>query len=421
MRAHGKGVIDLGIMREARGGRRTPDVVGFGRPQQTGLRVPAIPYDFGTGRSDPATFPADALKAAAVRVIDREGESFSEYPGSLGHPGFRQAMAAREAGREGVAVDPDHLMITNGSMQAVTLTAEALTEPGDAVLLEEYSYPGTLSAYRSLKLELVGIPLDEGGLRLDAAEAALTRLRKEGRAPKFIYAISTYQNPTGFVMPKRRRLELIELARRFGVPVIEDNCYGDVHYEGPVEPAMYALDEGPDQIYLCSLSKILAPGLRLGYIHAKPPMLDRILARRHDAGGNSFAAAVVAEFYRNGIAGHAAVTTPPLRRKRDLVCRKLEETASDLCVWSKPAGGLFIWVRVPEDLDRGRLLRLAHARGLSYLPGAAFHYRGADAPYLRLAFGHLTEAQIDEGVPILARCIREARTSNEAVNLESLF
>ena len=381
----------------------------------------SVPYDFGTGRSDPATFPTEALKAAALQVIEREGESFSEYPGKLGHPGFRQAMAAREARREGVAVDPDHLVITNGSMQAVTLTAEALTEPGDAVLLEEYSYPGTLSAYRSLKLELVGIPLDEGGMRLDAVEAALARLQKAGRTAKFIYAISTYQNPTGFVMPKQRRLDLIELARRFDVPIIEDNCYGDVHYEGPVEPAMYALDDGADQIYLCSLSKILAPGLRLGYIYARPPMLERILARRHDAGGNSFAAAVVAEFYRNGIAGHAAVTTPPLRRKRDLTCRKLEETAADLCVWSKPVGGLFIWVRLPDDVDRARLGKLAHSRGLAYLPGAAFHYQGADAPYLRLAFGHLTEAQIDEGVPILARCIRESRTSNEAIGFNSLF
>ena len=381
----------------------------------------SVPYDFGTGRSDPATFPTEGLKAAAARVLDREGQSFSGYPGKLGHPGFRQAMAAREVEREGVAVNPEHLVITNGSMQAVTLTAEALTEPGDAVLLEEYSYPGTLSAYRSLKLDLVGIPLDEGGMRLDAVEDALTRLQAAGRTAKFIYAITTYQNPTGFVMPKQRRLELIRLARRFGVPVIEDNCYGDVHYEGSVEPAMYALDDGADQIYLCSLSKILAPGFRLGYIHAKPPMLDRILARRHDAGGNSFAAAVVAEFYRNGIAKHAAVTTPALRRKRNLTCQRLAETAADLCVWSKPVGGLFIWVRLPDDVDRARLGALAHSRGLSYLPGTAFHCKGADVPYLRLAFGHLTEAQIEEGVPILARCIREARTSNAAIGFDSLF
>ena len=154
----------------------------------------SVPYDFGTGRSDPATFPAAGLKAAALRVLEREGESFSD------HPGLRQAMAARETEREGVAVNPERPVITNGCTQAVTLT-----EPGDAVLPEECSHPGTLSAHRSLKLDLVGIPLDEGGMRLDAAADALTRLQAAGRTAKFIYAISTCQNPTGLVMPRQRR------------------------------------------------------------------------------------------------------------------------------------------------------------------------------------------------------------------------
>ena len=366
--------------------------------------VPDIQYDFSTGRSDPATFPTEALQAAAVRVLEREADDLSDYPGKLGHLGFRRAMAARELAREGVAVDPDHLLITNGSMQGVTLTAEALQEgTADLVLLEEYSYPGTLSAYRALGYKMVGVPLDEGGMQLDALEDALLRLQRAGRRPRFIYAISTYQNPTGFVMPKARRLEMIALARRFEVPIVEDNCYGDVHYEGPLAPAIYALDDDPRQIYLCSLSKILAPGFRLGYIYARPPMLERILARRQDAGSNTFAAAVVAEFYRRGIAEHAAHTTPPLLRKRNLVCDGLEREAGDLCAWSRPVGGLFIWVRLPDDVDRKRLRRLARSRGVSYLPGAAFHYRGADAPYLRLAFGHLTDEQIQEGVAILAR------------------
>ena len=381
-----------------------------------------IHYDFSTGRSDPATFPAQALKAAAVRVLEREADDFSHYPGKLGHLGLRRAMAARESTREGTALDADHLLVTNGSMQAVTLTAEALQEgTDDVVLLEEYSYPGTLSAYRSLGYEMVGVPLDEGGMKLDALEDALMRLDRAGRRPRFIYAISTYQNPTGFVMPRARRLEMIALARRFGAPIVEDNCYGDVHYEGPVAPALYALDDDPSQIYLCSLSKILAPGFRLGYIYARPPMLERIMARRHDAGANTFAAAVVAEFYRNGIAEHAAFTTPPLLRKRNLVCDGLQQEAGDLCAWSRPAGGLFIWVRLPQDVDRKKLHRLARSRGVSYIPGAAFHYQGADAPYLRLAFGHLTDEQIQAGVPILARCIRETRTSNEAIAFDSLF
>ena len=392
------------------------------QPRSGARRMPEILYDFGVGRSDPGTFPTDALKAAAVRAIDTEARELNNYPGGLGHQGFREAMARRESEREGVTVDADHIVVTNGSMQGVTLSAEALQQqPGDTVIVEEFSYPGTLSAYRSLKLDMVGIPLDGGGMQMDALEDALRRLDRESRRPKFIYAISTYQNPTGFVMPRPRRLEMIDLARRFGVPIVEDNCYGDVHYEGPVEPAIYALDGDPNHIYLCSLSKILAPGFRLGYIHARPPMLDTILARRHDAGSNYFASAVVAEFYRDGIAAHAQVTTPPLRRKRDLLCRQLQATTAQLCAWSEPAGGLFIWVRVPDDVDRARLYDLALSRGVNYLPGAGFHYRAEDVPYLRLAFGHLTEEQIAQGIPILARCIREARTSNEPVGFNSLF
>ena len=160
------------------------------------------------------------------------------------------------------------------------------------IILEEFSYPGTLSAYRSLKFDMHSIPLSEQGMRLDLLEERLSSLVRSGRKPKFIYTITTYQNPTGFVMPKANRLRLIELARAHDVPVIEDNCYGDVHYEGPVEPALYSLDDDPNQIYLCSLSKILAPGFRLGYLLARPPMLERILARRHDAGSNTLSAFV---------------------------------------------------------------------------------------------------------------------------------
>jgi 2-aminoadipate transaminase len=381
-----------------------------------------IKYNFGAGRADPSTFPIKALQDAAVKVISEQFDEITQYPGNLGHLGMRQAMAKRESDREGVAVDPDNIILTNGSMQAVTLTAEALQDmPGDTVIVEEFNYPGTLSAYRSLRLDMVGIKLDEGGMRLDHMADELKRLDREGKRPKFIYAISTYQNPTGFVMPKARRLEMIELARQYDIPIVEDNCYGDVHYEGPIEPAIYALDDDPNHIYLCSLSKILAPGLRLGYIVARSPMQQTILARRHDAGSNYLAAAITAEFYKNGIADHAAVANPVLQLKRDLTIQGLENELADLCVWSKPVGGLFIWVRLPEDVDRRKLTDTANAAGLHFLPGVAFHYQNKNLPYLRLAFGHLTEEQIVEGVPVLARCIRECRSSNEPKDFDSLF
>jgi len=381
-----------------------------------------ILYDFGTGRSDPSTFPTEALQAAAVKVIGEQAEEITRYPGGLGHPGLRAAMARREAEREGVDVDPDHLVLTNGSMQAVTLSAEVLMEnKGDVVLVEEFSYPGTLSAYRSLGLEMVGIRLDEGGMRIEHMEEELARLQAQGRLPRFIYAISTYQNPTGFIMPKARRQQMIELAAAYNVPIVEDNCYADVHYEGPIEPAIFALDDNPNHIYLGSLSKILAPGFRLGYIYARPPMLERVLARRNDAGSNYLASAIAAEFYKDGIAAHAAVTNPVLKIKRDLTTSGLAAELDDICVWSNPQGGLFIWVRVPDDVDRPKLFELAQQRGVAFLPGVAFHYANRNKPYLRLAFGHLTEAQIQDGIPVLARCIREARTSNAPREFETLF
>ena len=381
-----------------------------------------ILYNFGAGRSDPATFPTEALQAAAVKVIGEQFEEITQYPGNLGHEGLRRAMAKREGDREGVTIDPDHIVLTNGSMQAVTLTAEALQENhGDTILLEEYSYPGTLSAYRSLKFDMVGIRLDEGGMRIDHMEEELDRLEKEGRRPKFIYAISTYQNPTGFNMPKERRQQMIELAARYEVPIIEDNCYADVHYEGDIEPAVFTLDDNPNHIYLGSLSKILAPGFRLGYIYARPPMLEKILARRHDAGPNYLASAIAAEFYKDGIEAHAAVTNPVLKGKRDLTTAGLKAELDDLCVWSNPVGGLFIWVRMTDDVDRKALWESTQAAGLNYLPGTSFHYQNRNKPYLRLAFGHLTDQEIQDGIPILARCLREARTSNEPRNFETLF
>ena len=317
-------------------------------------------YDFAVGQTNPETFPVDALKEAAVRAIEREHDSFNRYPGAYGHAGLRALMAQREADREGVSVDPNQIVLTNGSMQAVTLAGQALMDqPGDKVICEEFTYSGTISAYSGIGLDLEGIQLDEYGMRTDKLRQRLEALSGEGTLPKFIYTLTTYQNPTGTVMPESRKRELIEIAAEYDLPVVEDNCYGDVHFEGEKVPSLYALDESPNHIYICSLSKILGPGLRLGYLLAREPMLERIAARRFDAGSNTFAAAVAAEFYQNGVWDHCDTANPVLRRKRDLVVQGLTEHASDLCVWSNPVGGLFVWVRLPVDVDIAKLTAVA--------------------------------------------------------------
>ncbi|MDE0349447.1 MAG: PLP-dependent aminotransferase family protein [Gammaproteobacteria bacterium] len=382
--------------------------------------MPQRIIDFAVGRTNPETFPIERMQRAAAEAIAREFVELTDYPGKLGHPGLRAAMARRESEREGVPVDPERIALTNGSMQGVTLVAEALTRPGDTVVCEKFTYVGTIGAYRSLGIDMQGVPVDEEGMRVDLLEAKLDELG-EVRKPKFIYALTTYQNPTGATMPVERRRRLVEIAERRGIPIVEDNCYGDVHFDGEKPPALFALSDYAGIVYLCSLSKILAPGLRLGYVYAQPPLLDPILARRHDAGSNTFAAAVVAELYRDGVWDLTEELNASLKVKKNLVVDGLGNELSDLCAWSNPAGGLFVWVRFPDDVDLDRLARLAAERGVHYAPGANFHIHGTRIPYLRLAFGHVPDADIRDGIPILARCIREARTSNAAREFDSLF
>lgn len=379
-------------------------------------------YDFAVGQTNPDTFPTQAFKAAASRAIENDHVALNRYPGALGHEGLRRLMAQRESTREGVPVSPELLALTNGSMQAVTLVGQALMKNrGDVVISEKFTYSGTISAYKGIGLDMVGVDVDENGMRMDALEATLAGLERDNRLPRFIYTLTTYQNPTGSVMPLERKRELLALASRYGIPICEDNCYGDVHFEGELVPALFALDDGPNQIYLGSLSKILAPGVRLGYLHAREPMFSNILRHRHDAGSNTFAAAVAAEFYKDGIEVHAAVTNPVLKDKRDLLLAALERELADQCVWSHPTGGLFLWLRLPDDTDMGKLVKTANERGFYFATGQSFHVDLIPVPYIRLAFGHVPDAMIEEGIPVLARCVREARQSNAPRNFETLF
>ena len=382
--------------------------------------MPDTSFDFAVGRTNPETVPVARLQQAAQDAIANEYAELTDYHGKLGHPGLRAAMARRESEREGVVVDPEQVSLMNGSMQAVTLVGEALTQPGDTVICEEFTYSGTIGAYRSLGIDMVGLPVDDDGMRVDLLETKLVELG-EARKPKFIYALTTYQNPTGVNLSLARRRLLIDIAERHDIPVVEDNCYGDVHFDGDKPPALYALSDFGKIVYLCSLSKILAPGLRLGYLHAKPPLFDTILARRHDAGGNHLAASIIAELYKDGVWALTEELNESLKIKKNLVVDGLAEVASDVCVTSNPPGGLFVWVRFPEDVDRERLARLAAERNFRYAPGANFHIRGENVPYLRLAFGHLPDDVIRAGMPVLAQCIREARTSNEARSFKGLF
>ena len=379
-------------------------------------------YDFAIGQTNPETFPMDAFRDAAIAAIEEEHDAFNRYPGGKGHAGLRQLMAERESQREGVPVDPEMIALMNGSMQAVTLAGQALMQaPGDIVITEEYTYSGTISAYKGIGLTMLGVAMDEQGMRMDALADTLQKLQRSDQKVRFIYTLTTYQNPTGTCMPLSRKKQLLEIADRYQLPIVEDNCYGDVHFDGAKVPSLYALDDSERQIYIGSLSKIFAPGVRLGYLLARKPHFNNIVSQRFDAGSNYFAAAVLAQFYKKGIWEHCDVANPVLRHKRNLVCELLNDTLADFCVWSVPVGGLFIWVRLPEDIDMDKLRQVAAANNFYFAAGKDFHVDSKQVPYLRLAFGHVPDDLIKKGIPVLARSIAAARTSNSARDFETLF
>ncbi len=362
------------------------------------------------GMTAPEAFPAAEMAEAAGRAILDIGKNFAFYPGDLGHPGLREVLARREADREGVDFDPDEIALTNGSMQAVTLVGRVLMdEPGDVVITEETTYSGTLGAYRGLGYRLVGVPVDEQGMDIAALRRTLEGLTAAGRKPRFIYTLPTYHNPTGAVMPRERRLQMIEAARDFDVLLVEDNCYGDVHYDDAPRPpqSLYALANGEGVVYIGSLSKILGAGVRIGYLMARQPLQQRFLDERFDAGQSTLSSSIVAELLRGRLPAQIERNNAALLPKRDALLAALERELGGICTWRKPAGAMFLWVGLPEEVDREALFAISERRGLDYGYGAAYHAGGEDVPFLRLAYACPSVARIHEGVELLAACLRE--------------
>ncbi len=362
------------------------------------------------GMTAPEAFPAAEMAEAAGRAILDIGKDFAFYPGDLGHPGLREVLARREADRESVDYDPDEIALTNGSMQAVTLVGRVLMEePGDVVITEETTYSGTLGAYRGLGYRLVGVPVDEQGMNIGELQRTLASLTADGRRPRFIYTLPTYHNPTGAVMPRERRLEMIEAAREFDVLLVEDNCYADVHYDDAPRPpqSLYTLAGGEGVVYIGSLSKILGAGVRIGYFLAKPPLQQRFLDERFDAGQSTLSSSIVAELLRGRLPAQIERNNAALLPKRDALLAALGEQLGGVCTWRKPSGAMFLWVGLPEEVDREKLFATSEQRGLAYGYGAAYHAGGEDVPFLRLAYACPSIDGIREGVELLAECLRE--------------
>ena len=246
-------------------------------------------------------------------------------------------------------------MLTGGSGEAISMVIQALTDPGDTVLTEEFLYLGTLRSLRRYKANVVGIKCDEDGIIPEDLDAAIQRLKGEGRKVKYLYTIPTFQNPLGWTMTLERRKKVLEVTRQHGVPVFEDDCYIDLRFEGEDVASFHSLDDTGQVIYVGSFSKTIAPGMRMGYLVAPPEVTSRAWAFKMGGAVNHFAALTIAEYMNHGdLEGHVREQNDTLRAKRDAMLASLGENFGDAAAWTKPEGGLYVWLTLPEG-DRPRL------------------------------------------------------------------
>ena len=366
-------------------------------------------YNFIGGHNDADLIPGDGLAEAAAAVLRREGSILATYGlghGPLGYTGLRAFIAGKSKAHRGIAASADDVLITIGSMQGIDLVNALLVERGDTVIVEEFSFAGALSRLRKLGAGIVGAPLDAEGLRIDALETILRDLGAKGIRPKYIYTIPTIQNPTGSVLPLERRHALLAMARHYGVPVFEDECYADLVWAGSAPPALYALDPA-GVVHIGSFSKSLAPALRLGFVIAPWEVLGRMLAVRGDGPG-ALEQMVVAEYFSRHFDEHARLLTTGLKAKLDVMVEALEREFGTAVELQRPEGGIFLWLRLPEGVDVRKLVAPAAAAGVAFNPGPDWAAEpDAAAPWLRLCFALPSRADIRDGVAAFARVCAE--------------
>jgi len=376
---------------------------GFGDWQSL-IAADAVPLGFGF--PDPETFPRTELTAAVEAVFEESAADVLQYDTDRYADRLEAFVAERERAR---GVDDDAAVtLTNGAMHAIDTISRAFLSPGDVVAVEEPTFVGALRVFRNAGAEVVGVPVDEQGLDVEAFAELLRNREQRGEAlPTLLYTTPTFQNPTGTTLPRARRERLLDLAAEYDLAVLEDDAYGELWYDGEPEPPLAALDGGERVLRVGTFSKTIAPGLRLGWVIGPEQgvaAVDTLAA----GGSNTFTRSVTGWYCD---AGHFEAALPTLRetyeRRRD---RMLDSLAAEMpagATWTEPGGGFFIWVELPDGVDADAMLEDALDDGVAYLPGSLFYAGEGPSNRLRLSFSFATPGEIETGVARLADTVRE--------------
>jgi GntR family transcriptional regulator/MocR family aminotransferase len=354
--------------------------------------------------------PVEAFGRAVAEALRDDGESALAYGPTAGYPPLRDLIAAtmRDAGSR---VEADDVLITNGAQQAIELVFHAFLERGDPVLIEEPTYTGALSVLASIGARVVGVQVDDQGMRPDSLALALERHK-----PRLMYVQPSFHNPTGAVMGEVRRRELLALAGQSRCVVLEDDWACGMRFSGSEPPTLHAIDGGAHVIYVSTFSKKLMPGLRIGWATAPRPVMKRLIALKQirDCGTSPLLQAALFRFLRGGgLEEHLARVLPVYRERRDCMLAALERHMPPGTTWTRPAGGMFVWVTLPPHLDAQELFVAARQNGVTFSSGETFHMDSDSRPTLRLTYSAASPEQIESGVLKLGKLIDERRPDSE--------
>ncbi len=361
------------------------------------------------GLPDTTTFPAEDFAAIMAKVAVDSSAAALQYGPTEGLVRVKEVIE-RVMAAEGTTIDPADVLVTTGGQQVIDLVCKTLLDPGDVVVAEAPTYPGAIPAFCAYEADVVQVAMDDDGMRIDELEETLARLEREGRTPKFVYTIPSFQNPAGVTMSLERRKRLVEIAKERELLVLEDNPYGLLRYEGEPLPTLYSLDGGEFVIYLGTFSKILSAGLRLGWTVAPRPVLEKMNLGKQGADlcSSSMTQYFVAAYFAEGRwESYLEALKALYRRRRDVMLDALAEHFPAEATWTRPQGGLFVWATLPDVLDTTDLLARALSRNVAFVPGRAAYLDGRGGSSMRMNFSGVTDEDIHEGVRRIGEVVAE--------------
>jgi 2-aminoadipate transaminase len=398
-------------------------LVPAGSPPPAVKWKPPGKYNFTFGNNDPDGLAVEDLKQAVDAVLSREGRRLSDYrlhTGPQGYRPLREFLVKKLKRDAGIECTADDILLLSGSLQGLDLVNGALLERGDTVICERDCYEGTINRYTRRGINIVGLPVDKDGMKMDALEQALAGLKTKGVRPKFIYTIATVQNPTATILSLKRRKTLLALAGQYGVPVFEDDCYADLTWDGKRPPSIYSMSAAANVIHMGSFSKTIAPALRVGFIVAPWSLMSRLLPLKTDAGSGGLEQMMLAQYCEAHFTDHLPQLRQRFRAKLDTLVAALNEQFGTAAEFDYPPGGIFLWVKLPDSVDALKLREAALKAGVVINPGPEWSIDKAySKSRVRLCFASPSHEEIREGIAMLAEvCRKEFGVPARSANVE---